>query len=137
MASFTRRHHDCEAGPRSLISPLSTSRWRSLQYLNATWESCHTLLHEQQEMRRYRRSEVPPTAHERRMSASGARPPRTNFKKLDVSWAAAKKMMGSVDGFLQQLQDFDKDGFPGSLFFLHHDFLLLSLIPSVPSTLVP
>ena len=38
-------------------------------------------------------------------------PKGTNLKKLDVSWAAAKKMMGSVDGFLQQLQDFDKDGF--------------------------
>ena len=36
-------------------------------------------------MRRYRRSQVPPTADERRMSASGARPPRTYVKKLESS----------------------------------------------------
>ena len=35
----------------------------------------------------------------------------TNFKKLDVSWAAAKKMMGNVDAFLRSLQEFDKDNF--------------------------
>ena len=38
-------------------------------------------------------------------------PKGTNLKKLDVSWAGAKKMMGSVDQFLGQLQAFDKDGF--------------------------
>ena len=38
-------------------------------------------------------------------------PKGTNLKKLDVSWAAAKKMMGSVDAFLQSLQAFDKDNF--------------------------
>ena len=67
------------------LPPLFLVKWRSLPYAGATWEGCYTLLHEQQEMRRYRRSEVPPTAHERRMSASGARPPRTNFKKLESS----------------------------------------------------
>ena len=35
----------------------------------------------------------------------------TNFKKLDVSWAAGKKMMGNVDSFLRSLQEFDKDRF--------------------------
>jgi len=35
----------------------------------------------------------------------------TNFKKLDVSWAAGKKMMGNVDAFLRSLQEFDKDRF--------------------------
>jgi len=38
-------------------------------------------------------------------------PKGTNLKKLDVSWAGAKKMMGSADAFLQMLQAFDKDGF--------------------------
>ena len=67
------------------LPPLFLVKWRSLPYASATWEGCYTLLHEQQEMRRYRASEVPPTAHERRMAASGARPPRTNFKKLESS----------------------------------------------------
>ena len=35
----------------------------------------------------------------------------THFKKLDVSWASAKKMMGNVDAFLRSLQEFDKDNF--------------------------
>eukprot|EP00304_Pavlova_gyrans_P007309 CAMPEP_0206033414 /NCGR_PEP_ID=MMETSP1466-20131121/638_1 /ASSEMBLY_ACC=CAM_ASM_001126 /TAXON_ID=44452 /ORGANISM="Pavlova gyrans, Strain CCMP608" /LENGTH=2403 /DNA_ID=CAMNT_0053407607 /DNA_START=23 /DNA_END=7231 /DNA_ORIENTATION=+ len=35
--------------------------------------------------------------------------PGTNLKKLDVSWNAAKKMMGSPDVFLSTLLNFDKD----------------------------
>ena len=38
-------------------------------------------------------------------------PKGTNLKKLDTSWAAGKKLMGSVDGFLTSLQQFDKDNF--------------------------
>ncbi|KAJ1635860.1 flagellar outer dynein arm heavy chain beta [Pavlovales sp. CCMP2436] len=36
-------------------------------------------------------------------------PVGTNLKKLDVSWNAGKKMMGSPEQFLQQLLNFDKD----------------------------
>jgi len=36
-------------------------------------------------------------------------PQGTNLKKLDVSWNAAKKMMGSPEQFLQTLINFDKD----------------------------
>ena len=36
-------------------------------------------------------------------------PVGTNLKKLDVSWSAAKKMMGSPEQFLQLLLNFDKD----------------------------
>jgi hypothetical protein len=38
-------------------------------------------------------------------------PKGTNLKKLDTSWAAGKKLMGSVDAFLVSLQQFDKDNF--------------------------
>jgi dynein heavy chain len=38
-------------------------------------------------------------------------PPGTNLKKVDATWTGAKKMMSSVEGFLQQLLGFDKDNF--------------------------
>ena len=36
----------------------------------------------------------------------------SNLKKMDVSWNAAKKIMGSAEGFLQSLVNFDKDNLP-------------------------
>ncbi len=36
----------------------------------------------------------------------------SNLKKLDISWNAGKKMMGSADAFLVMLQEFDKDNLP-------------------------
>ena len=38
--------------------------------------------------------------------------PKTNLKKLDVSWGAAKKVMGSADQFMEILLNFDKDNLP-------------------------
>lgn len=38
-------------------------------------------------------------------------PKGANLKKLDISWAGAKKMMGDVNKFLETLQSYDKDNF--------------------------
>jgi hypothetical protein len=67
------------------LPPLFLVKWRALPYNGATWETCYTLLHEQQATRRFRHFELAPTAHERRIFASGTRPPRTNFRKLESS----------------------------------------------------
>ena len=65
--------------------PLFLVKWRGLPYVNCTWESCRTLLHDQSSIRSFRAREVTPPALERRLAASGLRPPRTNFTKLEVS----------------------------------------------------
>jgi len=38
--------------------------------------------------------------------------PKTNLKKLDISWNGVKKAMGSVESYLSSLQAFDRDNFP-------------------------
>jgi len=38
-------------------------------------------------------------------------PKGANLKKLDITWGGAKKVMGDVAKFLEQLQNYDKDNF--------------------------
>ena len=67
------------------LPPIYLVKWRGLPYVLATWETAQTLVGEQQRIREYQRCEETPSAAERKLSASGARPPRTNFKKLTAS----------------------------------------------------
>ncbi|KAL1514522.1 hypothetical protein AB1Y20_003620 [Prymnesium parvum] len=65
--------------------PLFLVKWRGLPYVNCTWESTRTLLHDQSAIRSFRAREATPSAHERRIAASAARPPRNSFRKLEQS----------------------------------------------------
>ena len=71
--------------PREDLPPLYLVKWRSLPYVQATWESCRTLLTDQSAIRRFWAFEQPPTAAEKKMALSRSRPPKGNFKKLTVS----------------------------------------------------
>ena len=71
-----------EAPNEDDLPPRFLVKWRSLPYANCTWESCRTLLPYQQAIERCRNSEQQPSANERKMATSGARPPKTSFKQL-------------------------------------------------------
>jgi chromodomain-helicase-DNA-binding protein 7 len=72
--------HSEDLPPRYLV------KWRSLPYAACTWESCRTLLAEQQAIRLYHQREQAPPEHEKKMAASGGfRPLKTAFKKLTAS----------------------------------------------------
>ena len=80
--SLLTTHYSLQADD---LPPLFLVKWRGLPYNATTWESCYTLLHEQQSTCRFRQFEVAPSAHEKRMFASATRPPRSNFRKLESS----------------------------------------------------
>uniref|UniRef100_A0A7S4BX57 Uncharacterized protein n=1 Tax=Chrysotila carterae TaxID=13221 RepID=A0A7S4BX57_CHRCT len=60
-------------------------KWRSLPYVNCTWETALTLVGDQQALRQFRAFEAAPSPLELRVTAQGSRPPRSNWHKLKAS----------------------------------------------------
>lgn len=78
--THTQRVRSHELGPVEKVS-----LGAGLPYVNCTWESVRTLLHDQSAIRAFYLREATPSAHERKLAGPNTRPPRSNFRKLEQS----------------------------------------------------